>query len=392
MVVRTKQQTQMQPARKTVIPARSLMGWLFAVVVIALLSHTALADEPFFTGLGMLPDQLTSAAFAISGDGQVVVGQSGNEAIRWTYASEIEGLGLLSAGDKSSKARGASADGSVIVGNSAGETNQAFRWTNGTMTGLGYCEVGGDSLATATTGNGQTVAGFCSRPSLGSPTEAFLWNEKTGIQPLGFLPGDSQSSAIGISRDGAVIAGSSGSPGSIQAFISTPSGGMHGLGYLPGDSSSAAEGISADGSVLIGASVGNSHEQAFRWSEATGMVGLGYLPGGLSRSEPLGVSADGSTIVGWARSATFAQEAFIWDAGHGMQRLKDVLESSHELDLSGWRLLQAYGVSDDGQTIVGTSLDPQGYYQGFVAHIPEPATLGLIALAAMLLKRQRPWN
>ena len=48
-----------------------------------------------------------------------------------------------------------------------------------------------------------------------------------------------------------------------------------GLGFLPGASSSRASGISANGTVVIG----YSGTEAFRWSAATGMVGLGDLPG-----------------------------------------------------------------------------------------------------------------
>ena len=61
-----------------------------------------------------------------------------------------------------------------------------------------------------------------------------------------------------------------------------------GLGDLPGGSfSSHALGISADGSVVVGR--GNSSSEtsdpfgtyeAFRWTEAGGMVGLGDLTGG----------------------------------------------------------------------------------------------------------------
>ena len=53
--------------------------------------------------------------------------------------ASFEGLGDLGSGSFSSIARGVSADGSVVVGNStSGTGNEAFRWTDsGVMVGLG---------------------------------------------------------------------------------------------------------------------------------------------------------------------------------------------------------------------------------------------------------------
>src|SRR5690606_6293045 len=56
-----------------------------------------------------------------------------------------------------------------------------------------------------------------------------------------------------------------------------------GLGDLPGGSFwSEARGVSADGSTVIGFSLRENGQEAFRWTEAGGMVGLGVLPGGFA--------------------------------------------------------------------------------------------------------------
>ncbi|MCA1958668.1 MAG: hypothetical protein LDL14_09095, partial [Nitrospira sp.] len=53
------------------------------------------------------------------------------------------------------------------------------------------------------------------------------------------------------------------------------------LGDLPGGSfSSMALGVSADGSVVVGVSRSGSGDEAFRWTEATGHGGLGRRVGG----------------------------------------------------------------------------------------------------------------
>jgi hypothetical protein len=63
-----------------------------------------------------------------------------------------------------------------------------------------------------------------------------------------------------------------------------------------------------------------------------------------------------------------------------------VLTDVHGLDLTGWTLDAAYGVSADGRTIVGYGSGPDGA-EAWMAVIPEPSTglllaLGLVGLAA----------
>ncbi len=125
---------------------------------------------------------------------------------------------------------------------------------------------------------------------------------------------------------------------------------MQGLGALPGDIVSSACGISADGSTIVGVSFNADDHEAFRWTASTGMVGLGHL--GFDWTWATGVSGDGSVVVGYGRTQPNPQEALIWDETHGMRRLKDVL-TAEGLDLTGWRLTEPAGISDDGNVIAG---------------------------------------
>ncbi|GAH22327.1 unnamed protein product, partial [marine sediment metagenome] len=43
------------------------------------------------------------------------------------------------------------------------------------------------------------------------------------------------------------------------------------------------------------------------------------------------------------------------------------------VDLTGWTLRSATGISDDGLTFVGYGLNPSGYQEAWIATIPEPA-------------------
>ncbi len=66
------------------------------------------------------------------------------------------------------------------------------------------------------------------------------------------------------------------------------------------------EGVSADGSVVVGTGRVGTHFTGYRWTEATGPVDLGCQSG-------LGVSADGNVAVG----ETGAMQAFVWTEATG---------------------------------------------------------------------------
>ncbi len=67
-----------------------------------------------------------------------------------------------------------------------------------------------------------------------------------------------------------------------------------------------------------------------------------------------------------------------------MRKLADVLVQDYGLDLGGWHLEYAFAISDDGTVIAGSAREG-----AFVAVIPEPATLGLLALGGLAVLRRR---
>jgi uncharacterized membrane protein len=120
------------------------------------------------------------------------------------------------------------------------------------------------------------------------------------------------------------------------------------------------------------------------------MVGLGLL-GGL-QTQAMAVSANGSTIVGFATNfgPPGSNVAFIWDPVHGLRNLQQVL-TSDGLDLTGWTLTEATGISADGRTIVGEGVDPGGVLNAWIAVVPEPSTalLFTFGLTVLVAKRHR---
>jgi probable HAF family extracellular repeat protein len=196
------------------------------------------------------------------------------------------------------------------------------------------------------------------------------------------------SHARDITPDGSVIAGYDSSSEGATAWRWTESGIVY-LGDLPGGGDySDAQAVSANGLVVVGSSSSSSGPQAFRWTSQTGMVGLGALPGGEFRSYAYGASGDGATIVG-SSGHWQTPQAFIWDADNGMRRLDDVLTEDLGLDLTGWTLGIARDISDDGRTIVGYGTNPGGGTEAWMAHIPEPTTLGLFVLVGLAVLRHR---
>jgi hypothetical protein len=77
-----------------------------------------------------------------------------------------------------------------------------------------------------------------------------------------------------------------------------------------------------------------------------------------------------------------------------MRSLTRLLVDEFGLDLTGWTLTRASGVSDDGLTVVGYVQNPSGYLEAWIATIPEPSThllvaVGLVWLAVMRRKHGR---
>lgn len=366
----------------------------------ALCSQAARAEPVSFQGLGRLPGYNYSGACDVSADGSVVAGYSGrwysetdrseSQACRWIAGGPILGLGFLPAHD-SSTATAVAADGSVVVGTSESTLDsreEAFRWTETRgMVGLGFLPGADWSTAWDVSADGSVIVGYS---GVGySAGEAFRWTQAEGMVGLGFLPGRDSSIARGVSADGSVVVGISGG----EAFRWTEAEGMVGLGLLPGDGRSGATAVCADGAVIVGwseqALPNWSSAQGFRWTEAEGMVGLGWLH---YREVPQAVSADGATMTGASWSLLVQDVAFVWDPRHGIRSLQEALAIDYCLDLSGWQLWDASGVSDNATVIVGRGLGPSGRAEAWRAVIPEPSSLVLSVTAALGLLAARRWG
>jgi hypothetical protein len=122
--------------------------------------------------------------------------------------------------------------------------------------------------------------------------------------------------------------------------------------------------VSDDGLVIVGESECVTGTCAFRWTSVGGMENLGVAPGH-SWSGAYGVSGDGAVVVGGGGDPTSGALATLWTGSLGMVDLNTYLPTLG-IDLTGWRLRYAQGISPDGRTIVGDGIH-NGAPEGWVA-------------------------
>lgn len=159
-----------------------------------------------------------------------------------------------------------------------------------------------------------------------------------GTLQMLYVPESAATTAIGISSDGAVVAGNADS----QFWRWTSAGGFQVVG--PG----SAAAISGDGGTIVGSYSVAPYTRAFRWKSSGEFDDLGVLTPNASASYAAGVSQFGTVVVG--RSDTYVgTRAFVWTAEDGM----------HGVDQSPpWLGNLSYatgiGVSPNATIVVGT--------------------------------------
>ncbi|MEO5755193.1 MAG: Ig domain-containing protein [Chthoniobacterales bacterium] len=208
-----------------------------------------------------------------------------------------------------------------------------------------------------------------------------FWTAAGGIQGLIPLAGYTNvvPASRAISSDGTVSAGSlfKVDPNSFavvaeQAYRWTSSAGIEGLGFLPGDEDSSTIAMAPNGSLIFG----RSGASFFLWEEGNGMTEIappqpptqyyGFYGGG-------GLSADGAVAVVAYQdiaSGTAAPDiSYILKTGTGEYiDLHDALvQVGAGATLDGWSDFHCYGITDDGNTVFGDAVSPDKKREGFIA-------------------------
>lgn len=202
-----------------------------------------------------------------------------------------------------------------------------------------------------------------------------------GCEPTGYkyVAGDAASLYLGnngsgarasdVSGDGSVIGGWAYYPGEFQRVACL---------WFPGDSEptmlydgtqyTEVMAVSHDGARAAGQAPGG----ALYWDGVVGAVNIGTLPG----DEGFGayandISLDGK-VVGQSGSIFFGTpRAFIWTFEDGMMYLGDYLVAQGVPGVEGLNFSTATGISDDGNTIVGSYTNFMGMHQPFIVHLSD---------------------
>ena len=353
-----------------------------------LLMPIAVQAQSAFIPLGELGgDDAFSSATGVSSfeaaggiaDNLIVVGNSqstrGREAFRWTSSTGMMGLGSLGGTFFFSSAAAIDDAGEAVTGSTSSDVGiLAYRWSEASgMTSLGDLPGGPiQSEASAISGDGMSIVGSSRSRTGPAGDEAFLWTSASGMIGLGTLGTGQSSVANAINADGTIIVGSSGlDPESQTPFRWTASGGMEPLEQFPGEVlTSEPLGISADGQTIVGWSAIGTSQVAVRWTDA-GIESLGNAPPfEASRLFAQAANEDGSVIIGWGQAGT-RLTAMYWTQTDGVRPLADVLTNDFGLDLSGWSLSVALDVTTHAATgrtaIVGSGLNPRGETEAFLA-------------------------
>jgi len=267
----------------------------------------------------------------------------------------LQDLGTVG-GDSYSSAYDVSADGNVVVGSSTFPFTSGWRWTlEGGMQSLGPAP-GYGAIPRSISADGDVVSGEGNYWYFGNPY-AFLWTKTSGVQDLVGAGLPDELSVFGaLSADGSTIVGRVLGPN--QLFRWTVTGGLQMIEAIYDLSWANAMGVSADGSVIVGTLTyhdtqppNQAYTTAYRWTAAGGMQDI--VPLGGKNAQAWAVSADGSVVVGSSHSSNGSGHAFRWTQADGMQDLGVLLGGNSSV---------ATAVSADGGVVVGQSTYSTSYY------------------------------
>lgn len=370
----------------------SLLHCLLPIGILSFVGNASQAVE-FFDLSELMPASQVATVTALSANGEFVAGRTENPPGRFGVPfiwSPDTGIVLIEDGsDAPERARlfGVSNDGRVAVGETS--RRRPFKWSpdSGAQL-LGGLGPDGDDRGAAlgVSADGELIVGDTvarQRVDGRLAREAFIFREESGLQALQTMEESSfRSSAASISPNGEFIAGVSDE----AAFIWTEATGLEFLGESPDGGDSSALSVSSSG-IVVGeffrVGVGRRATEAFLSQTSAGIEGLGDLAGGAKpgafrniRSFATGVSRDGRTVVGQGSRqlsrvpAPGQERPFIWTGATGIQRLEYVLRDAGVA--FGWELISVAGISEDGRTLVGSGVNPDGDGTGWMAILPLP--------------------
>ncbi|HTV62614.1 MAG TPA: hypothetical protein VMH30_08610 [Verrucomicrobiae bacterium] len=322
------------------------------------LSATARGLDTLF-GTPVRPFTYFVEGAAISGDGQVIVGEqvmaphfifSGAPTIvnlfRWTKADGARCIAVIhvpaSMGNPSSGSIAyfgilqqnikISGDGSAVAGSLIGTNvtpaqQHVFLWTKaGGMRDLGERSKYPWTDADALSSDGSVlVGGYITGTKPNLQTGFFRWTQRGGFEDLGNLGAPADRAFLwikGVSDDGTVVTGGVNFRGvaGFRVFRWTQSGGFQNLGTFGGRSANVLC-VSPDGSALVAVTeMADKTKHIVRWTQSGGVHEVGVVKDPSAWADY--ASEDGSVVVGNAnipKSNLRNAVPFRWTPTTGLQ-------------------------------------------------------------------------
>lgn len=312
---------------------------------------------------------------SISADGRTAAGQlPGNyEPFRWTARSGVVPLGrstMDKLGHRSGMV-GISADGKAVsatILSDDGTYSTAGRWTEAEgwkmLASPGPIDIGfvdGENCsAFAISADGKTVAGLYWVGNDSWKARAMRWTAAGGMIDMGSSGYNSRINAT--SADGRVLAGWDEDPRSRNWRATVW---VDGVMTTLDDSGWFTEvtAVNRAGTILVGQTPDPANRMAmtatmWQWNGSSWVKSfLGNMPkkpGVQASSRPLGVSDDGSVVVGQNNpdAGKPTSEGFIWTPAGGMVKAADWAAAGGVAIAPGWPVIAASAVSPDGKVIV----------------------------------------
>lgn len=315
-----------------------------------------------------------------SADGSVVVGYNDSGFWYWTTETGLIPIGGISPSNGGAGSAGVSDDGArmgyTVINPATGKTEGAFyEIATGETTRVGNFGFSCDLSATScwgVSGDGATMVGLGWHNQCGA--RAYRYSASGGLVDLGSSFTGYSSRANACSQDARMIVGWQDSPTGGRQGAIWRDGEQRLLTTASGAPIGEAGAVSADGTWVVGLGSSANAFRGWRWSPSTGTIDLPASPiPSLPRAFPTGVSADGTRILLFYRTQfppATGGEGYLWIDGTLVPL--EVLAAQNGISLtSDIRMALPLGMSRDGYTIVGTARTSSGV-QGFILDLPRP--------------------